>query len=255
MKCFSSGFLTRILSLLLICSLLSVSFGSVANARFISPDTMDPTIEGVGTNRYAYAGNDPVNKSDPNGHLTGTLGGFLGGIAETIHGWFTAAAASAGAASAGAAVAVVGAAAILTMPSNVMAPDSMCPGGCNASNMAKNRDENFSASEEKNDEAADQIKKEEKDVTKRPSRVRKGTEKANWDNAADGEAGGKICPDCGDEVNSLPGTKNKDWDNDHIPPWRSRDLTGRDRKGVLDEYNDGTRLRCVGCNRSDNERF
>ncbi|WP_275789529.1 RHS repeat protein [Pararhizobium gei] len=69
MKCFSSGFLTRILSLLLICSMLSVSFGSVANARFIQPDTWDPTIEGVGTNRYAYAGNDPVNKSDPNGHI------------------------------------------------------------------------------------------------------------------------------------------------------------------------------------------
>jgi hypothetical protein len=37
--------------------------------RFISPDSMDPTIPGVGTNRYAYAQNDPVNKSDPNGHL------------------------------------------------------------------------------------------------------------------------------------------------------------------------------------------
>jgi hypothetical protein len=69
MKCFSGGFLTRVLSLLLICSMLSVPFGSAANARFISPDTMDPTIEGVGTNRYAYAGNDPVNKSDPNGHF------------------------------------------------------------------------------------------------------------------------------------------------------------------------------------------
>jgi hypothetical protein len=74
MKCFSSGFLTRILSLLLICSLLSMSFGSVANARFISPDTMDPTIEGVGTNRYAYSGNDPVNKSDPNGHAFSSFG-------------------------------------------------------------------------------------------------------------------------------------------------------------------------------------
>ncbi|CDX21212.1 conserved exported hypothetical protein [Mesorhizobium sp. ORS 3324] len=39
--------------------------------RFISPDTMDPTIVGVGTNRYAYASNDPVNKSDPNGHMIG----------------------------------------------------------------------------------------------------------------------------------------------------------------------------------------
>ncbi|MER9560401.1 RHS repeat-associated core domain-containing protein, partial [Mesorhizobium sp. M0323] len=38
--------------------------------RFISPDDWDPTKEGVGTNRYAYAQNDPVNKSDPNGHAT-----------------------------------------------------------------------------------------------------------------------------------------------------------------------------------------
>ncbi|WP_429931685.1 polymorphic toxin-type HINT domain-containing protein [Agrobacterium vitis] len=37
--------------------------------RFISPDDWDPTKEGVGTNRYAYASNDPVNKSDPNGHM------------------------------------------------------------------------------------------------------------------------------------------------------------------------------------------
>ena len=36
--------------------------------RFISPDDWDPILEGVGPNRYAYAQNDPVNKSDPNGH-------------------------------------------------------------------------------------------------------------------------------------------------------------------------------------------
>ncbi|KSV75942.1 hypothetical protein N185_15970 [Sinorhizobium sp. GW3] len=36
--------------------------------RFISPDTLDPTQPGVDTNRYTYAGNDPVNNSDPNGH-------------------------------------------------------------------------------------------------------------------------------------------------------------------------------------------
>jgi RHS repeat-associated protein len=37
-------------------------------ARFLSPDTWDPTLPGVDINRYAYAGNDPINKSDPNGH-------------------------------------------------------------------------------------------------------------------------------------------------------------------------------------------
>ncbi|WP_352972591.1 RHS repeat-associated core domain-containing protein [Mesorhizobium sp. M1334] len=35
--------------------------------RFISPDDWDPTKPGVGTNRYAYAQNDPVNKSGANG--------------------------------------------------------------------------------------------------------------------------------------------------------------------------------------------
>ncbi|MER9683882.1 RHS repeat-associated core domain-containing protein [Mesorhizobium sp. M0184] len=36
--------------------------------RFISPDDWDPTLPGVGTNRYAYARNDPANKADNNGH-------------------------------------------------------------------------------------------------------------------------------------------------------------------------------------------
>ncbi len=38
-------------------------------ARFIQPDWWDPTDPAVGTNRYAYSLNDPVNKSDPNGHI------------------------------------------------------------------------------------------------------------------------------------------------------------------------------------------
>ena len=44
-------------------------------ARFITPDDWDPLLPGVGTNRYAYAGNDPVNKSDANGHASGASGG------------------------------------------------------------------------------------------------------------------------------------------------------------------------------------
>jgi RHS repeat-associated protein len=58
------------------------------SAHFTSPDGWDPTLAGVGTNRYAYAGNDPVNKSDPNGHFAlgddaiamgiGAIGGAVG---------------------------------------------------------------------------------------------------------------------------------------------------------------------------------
>jgi filamentous hemagglutinin len=76
--------------MLLICSMLAAPFGSTANARFISPDNWDPTIEGVGTNRYAYAQNDPVNKSDPNGHTATAVGGggLFGAIGEAIGGLF-----------------------------------------------------------------------------------------------------------------------------------------------------------------------
>ncbi|WP_282097467.1 polymorphic toxin type 10 domain-containing protein [Pannonibacter phragmitetus] len=37
-------------------------------ARFISPDWFDPTQPGVGTNRYAYAANNPVAYKDPSGN-------------------------------------------------------------------------------------------------------------------------------------------------------------------------------------------
>jgi RHS repeat-associated protein len=36
--------------------------------RFMTPDWFDPTSPGVGTNRYAYCFDDPVNCSDPSGH-------------------------------------------------------------------------------------------------------------------------------------------------------------------------------------------
>ncbi|MCP4089673.1 MAG: RHS repeat-associated core domain-containing protein, partial [Gammaproteobacteria bacterium] len=48
---------------------LNARYYDPITARFISPDDWDPVLPGVGTNRYAYAGNDPVNKSDPNGHF------------------------------------------------------------------------------------------------------------------------------------------------------------------------------------------
>jgi RHS repeat-associated protein len=43
-------------------------------ARFISADDWDPWKKGVGINRYAYAGNDPVNNRDPSGHEVITRG-------------------------------------------------------------------------------------------------------------------------------------------------------------------------------------
>ncbi|WP_348643940.1 RHS repeat domain-containing protein [Phyllobacterium myrsinacearum] len=55
-------------------------------ARFISPDDWDPTKEGVGTNRYAYAENDPINKSDPNGHSFGSDTDDPGGPVDGING-------------------------------------------------------------------------------------------------------------------------------------------------------------------------
>jgi hypothetical protein len=39
-----------------------------SQARFLSPDTWAPMLPGVDINRYAYGLNDPINKSDPNGH-------------------------------------------------------------------------------------------------------------------------------------------------------------------------------------------
>jgi RHS repeat-associated protein len=47
--------------------------------RFLTPDTWDPILAGVDINRYAYAGNDPVNMSDPNGHhiISTSEGGSL----------------------------------------------------------------------------------------------------------------------------------------------------------------------------------
>ncbi|MBV5264754.1 RHS repeat-associated core domain-containing protein [Pinisolibacter sp. B13] len=38
---------------------------------FVSPNTWDPLMPGVGTNRYTYADSDPVNRADRNGHLVG----------------------------------------------------------------------------------------------------------------------------------------------------------------------------------------
>ncbi|MBK7706083.1 MAG: hypothetical protein IPJ30_09950 [Acidobacteria bacterium] len=45
------------------------------------------------------------------------------------------------------------------------------------------------------------------------------------------------------------------WDVDHQPPWSLRNLTNLTRKEVLDEFNRGTRMDCVPCNRGRGNQF
>ncbi|MFO0637470.1 MAG: RHS repeat-associated core domain-containing protein, partial [Nannocystaceae bacterium] len=95
-------------------------------------------------------------------------------------------------------------------------------------------------------------------VGKRPSGFRKRTVQAAWDSAADGADNGKLCPTCGKSVAVPPGagtrTSPRDLDMDHQPPWSARDQTGKSRKEVLDDYNAGTRLECITCNRGRGPR-
>jgi RHS repeat-associated protein len=94
-----------------------------------------------------------------------------------------------------------------------------------------------------------------KEVTKRPSSFRKKTVQDAWDKAAPGsKPSSKACPTCGKDVDVAPGQGRRDWDVDHQPPWSKRDHSGLDRKGVLDDFNKGTRLECPGCNRSRGAR-
>lgn len=52
---------------------------------FIQPDWFEVTKQGVGTNRYAYSANDPVNARDPSGNLwIAEAGGAGGGAGPAI---------------------------------------------------------------------------------------------------------------------------------------------------------------------------
>lgn len=57
----------RVLQQLILTALFAL-FASQASALFIQPDWLDPDEPGVGTNRYAYSHNDPVNRRDPEGN-------------------------------------------------------------------------------------------------------------------------------------------------------------------------------------------
>lgn len=58
----------RILHQFILTAVFAV-FASQASAMFIQPDWLDPTQPGVGTNRYAYSNNDPINNYDRNGNF------------------------------------------------------------------------------------------------------------------------------------------------------------------------------------------
>lgn len=58
----------RILQKFILIISLTVVAALPSHAMFVQPDWLDPTEPGVGTNRYAYSGNDPINKLDPNGN-------------------------------------------------------------------------------------------------------------------------------------------------------------------------------------------
>jgi RHS repeat-associated protein len=69
---------------------LNARYYDPERAQFNSPDDWDPTLAGVGTNRYAYAQNDPVNKADPSGHnaLTDAWGSFFSAFGNAISNLF-----------------------------------------------------------------------------------------------------------------------------------------------------------------------
>lgn len=52
-----------------VLTILFAAFASQASAMFIQADWYDPSDPQVGTNRYAYSHNDPINWSDPYGNV------------------------------------------------------------------------------------------------------------------------------------------------------------------------------------------
>lgn len=70
----------RFLKQIVLTTVLAV-LASQASAMFVQPDWFDPTQPGVGTNRYAYSFNDPINLMDQNGNQAGPGMGALAALA------------------------------------------------------------------------------------------------------------------------------------------------------------------------------
>ncbi|MVO18120.1 hypothetical protein [Parasedimentitalea huanghaiensis] len=70
----------RYLQQVLFTTLFAI-LASQASAMFIQPDWFEVTEPGVGTNRYSYSQNDPVNFLDPTGNQAGPGIGALYGLA------------------------------------------------------------------------------------------------------------------------------------------------------------------------------
>nr|MCC5641177.1 RHS repeat-associated core domain-containing protein [Nostoc sp. CHAB 5844] len=70
---------------------LNARFYDPLIASFVSPDVLDPWLPGVGTNRYGYSLNDPINLADKNGHWANVaigagIGAVVSGLAATLSG-------------------------------------------------------------------------------------------------------------------------------------------------------------------------
>lgn len=77
----------RSLQKLIIVVLMSALVVTPSQAMFVQPDWLDPTHPGVGTNRYAYSFNDPINKSDPGGNCVAGCAGDAALAGSGPPGW------------------------------------------------------------------------------------------------------------------------------------------------------------------------
>ena len=59
---------------------LNARYYDPALSLFTSPDWLEITEPGVGTNRYAYVGNSPLNQSDPGGNCFVCVGAVVGAV-------------------------------------------------------------------------------------------------------------------------------------------------------------------------------